>query len=80
MTSTSERLTSQREYERLIKEREKLTARAFELSSRMAELREEFDKRKAEELELHKGAGDREGALPEEGVSDGVEIEQLCYN
>ncbi len=47
------RADSPREYERLLKEREELVSRAFELSNTIHELRTKYDRVKAEELDLY---------------------------
>ncbi|RLJ70522.1 hypothetical protein BCF55_0798 [Hydrogenivirga caldilitoris] len=56
------RAESPREYERMIKERDRLTSKAFELNNRIAELRSRYDKLKAEELDLYQ----KEQALEKE--------------
>jgi len=57
------RADSPREYEKLLSDREKLTAKAFALSSELEDLRDRYDRAKAEELELYRKELELEGKL-----------------
>jgi len=71
------RADSPREYEKLIKERDKLTTRAFELSNRVAELRSRYDRLKAEELELYQREQELEQELYKKKKEYGALLNEL---
>ncbi len=65
------------EYERLIREREKLTSKAFELSNRIAELRSKYDQLKAEEFDLFQREHEIEGELYRKKKEYGALLNEL---